>query len=254
MTPIRKSAFSRAPLRLCAPLMLGLTVSACANIPPAPYETLPAGTVAGDAAVTSSAVALADTSVPAAGDVVTSAAPGIALTDTPSAAPSAVTGNVTGTLAAPYNVTSVVVDVPRSLVVSEANLYYPGGDIVWREDPPGDRYAQVQKIFEDAMTRGVQAVDGPQDAVLNITVKRFHSLTQKARYVTGGVHSITFDMSLTDPETGAVLVPAREIKANLKAYGGNKAIQADARGETQKVRISNHLAGVIQQELTVPNG
>ena len=62
-------------------------------------------------------------------------------------------------LAAPapssYNIRSVVVDVPRTLAVSESNRFYPGGDIVWREAPFGDRHAQVEAIVQNAMTQGV---------------------------------------------------------------------------------------------------
>ncbi|MDG2339800.1 MAG: hypothetical protein P8L32_01205 [Paracoccaceae bacterium] len=38
-----------------------------------------------------------------------------------------------------YNVVSVRVEVPHSLRVSESNMLIPLGDIVWREDLPGDR-------------------------------------------------------------------------------------------------------------------
>ena len=150
------------------------------------------------------------------------------------------------------NVQSIKVDVPRTLVVSEANRYYPGGDIVWREDPVGDRYAQVEAIFTDAMTRGTTGMDSGVPVELDIEVKRFHALTQKARYTTGGVHALTFVMTLRDPATGIPLSEPRQITANLKGFGGQKAIEAEQRGETQKVRITQHLAEVINQEMTQP--
>lgn len=154
----------------------------------------------------------------------------------------------------PVSINRVTVHVPRNLKASEANLYLPIADIVWREDPLGDRHAQVQAIMQNAMERGVASLNGPVSVDLDIRVQRFHALTQKARYTIGGVHSIVFDVSLKDPETGALLVPPRTVQADLKAYGGRQALQAEARGETQKVRITNHLAGVIQQELTSPEG
>jgi len=154
----------------------------------------------------------------------------------------------------PVSVTSIVVRVPRSLKVSEANRYLPRGDIVWREDPIGDRHAQVQKIFQDALTQGVAPLNGPVNVVLDIQVSRFHALTEKARYTTGGVHSITFDLAIKHPETGALLVPIRTIRADLDAFGGQQALHAEARGLTQKVRISSHLAEVIRQELSNPEG
>lgn len=150
------------------------------------------------------------------------------------------------------NVQSLTVNVPRTLKVSEANRYYPGGDIVWREDPLGDRYAQVQAIFSDAMTRGTTGMDTGVPVALDIEVLRFHALTQKARYTTGGVHALTFVMTLRDPVTGRPLSEPRQITANLKGYGGQKAIEAEQRGETQKVRITQHLAEVIHQEMSQP--
>lgn len=156
--------------------------------------------------------------------------------------------------AAPVRIENVIVNVPRSLKVSEANRYLPAGDIVWRGDPIGDRYAQVQAIFEAAMVRGAQSLDGERPADLLINVKRFHALTEKARYTTGGVHNMVFDLALADPTTGDIIVPWREIRADLDAFGGQQAILAEARGETQKVRITAFLAEVLRQELTAPGG
>lgn len=162
-------------------------------------------------------------------------------------------------LAAPapssYNIRSVVVDVPRTLAVSESNRFYPGGDIVWREDPFGDRHAQVEAIVQNAMTQGVARLPkGTVSADLHIEVTRFHALTQRARATVGGVHAIQFLMSLRDPVTGKTFGPTKLVKADLKAFGGNKAIEAEMRGETQKVRITNHLMDVLHAEMTQPQG
>ena len=154
----------------------------------------------------------------------------------------------------PVSVANLTVRVPRSLKVSERNSYLPRGDIVWREDPIGDRHLQVQRIVQDALVRGVTPLDGPVRVNLDVTVKRFHALTEKARYTTGGVHAITFDLAITDAETGALVVPMREVRADLDAFGGRQALQAEARGLTQKVRITSHLAEVIRQELTNADG
>lgn len=151
-------------------------------------------------------------------------------------------------------VDEVRVRVPRSLKVSERNSYLPRGDIVWREDPIGDRYVQVGTIVQDALTKGVAQLNGPVHVVLDVEVKRFHALTEKTRYSYGGVHSISFDMALLDPKTGQVLVPPRTVNADLEGFGGQQAIEAEARGLTQKVRISNYLAEVIRQELSSPEG
>lgn len=154
----------------------------------------------------------------------------------------------------PVRINRVIVDVPQTLVVSEANRYLPSGDIVWRGDPPGDRHAQVKAIFEDGLQRGAKSLRGGRSADLLVSVRRFHALTEKARYSVGGVHHIVFLMALADPATGDLIVPWREVRADIEAYGGQKAIQADAQGQTQKVRITDHLARVLVEELTTTQG
>ncbi len=151
-------------------------------------------------------------------------------------------------------VTDIKITVPRSLTVSEANRYLPKADIVWRGDQIGDRHAQVAAIFDTAITRGAQMVNGTLPVSLDIKVTRFHALTEKARYSVGGVHNIDFELTLRDPETGAALADTRFVRADLDGFGGQQAINAEARGQTQKVRITNHLAEVIRQELTTAEG
>jgi len=210
-------------------LGLGLMLSACAtqDVPTrnTPFEQLPNSSVATPAGYEATQPATIERAVPAlvAGQPLVS-------------------------------VNSIVVRVPRSLKVSEANRYLPKGDIVWRGDPIGDRHAQVQTIFQDALSKGVAPLNGPATVDIDIQVLRFHALTEKARYTTGGVHSITFDMAIKHPKTGALLVPIRTVRADLDGFGGQQALQAEARGLTQKVRITNHLAEVIRQELSNPKG
>lgn len=90
--------------------------------------------------------------------------------------------------------------------------------------------------------------------LLSIEVSRFHALTEKARYTVGGVHALQFTMTLRNPETGEAYGEPKFVKADFKALGGQAAVRAEREGITQKVRITNHLAGVIQQELTDPTG
>ncbi len=149
-------------------------------------------------------------------------------------------------------ITKVNVRVPPTLKVSEANRYIPQGDIVWREDPLGNRHMQVQEIVKNALEAGVRPLSGPVQAELDVEVLRFHALTQKARYTTGGVHSIAFTMVLRDAQTGEALTEVREVEADLTAYGGRRALVAIAEGQTQKVRITGFLAKVIQQEILSP--
>lgn len=161
----------------------------------------------------------------------------------------------TAPIAAPtVRVERINVVVPQALKVSEANRYYPSGDIVWREDPIGNRHAQVKAIFENAMTVGTANMNGATPVVLDIEVMRFHALTEKARYTVGGVHSITFMLTVRDATTGHALGQPRKIKADLDGFGGQQAINAESRGQTQKVRITGHLAEVIRQELSTPDG
>ena len=95
-----------------------------------------------------------------------------------------------GAILRQINVSQINVRVPTSLKVSEANRYYPNGDIVWREDPMGNRHAQVAKIVHDAMTVGTQSFTGPVPVILDIELVRFHALSEKARYTVGGVHNV----------------------------------------------------------------
>ena len=50
-----------------------------------------------------------------------------------------------------WRLSSVHVTAPRSLVVSEEEVYVPKADIVWREDPSGNRYEQVEALMERAI-------------------------------------------------------------------------------------------------------
>ncbi|MEQ3709201.1 MAG: DUF6778 family protein [Tateyamaria sp.] len=151
-------------------------------------------------------------------------------------------------------VKNITVRVPRSLTVSEGNGYLPSSDIVWRGDPIGDRYAQIGAIFNDAMKKGTAALDGATPVFLDIEVTRFHALTERARYSTGGVHNINFNVTVRHAVTNAQLGETRRVRADLTAFGGSQALAAEARGETQKARISAFLAEVIRQELTTPEG
>ena len=154
--------------------------------------------------------------------------------------------------AAMYNVQDLRVNVPRTLVVSEANLFYPGGDIVWRAEPYGDRYAQVQAIFTEGLGRGAARLKSGPEVIVDVEVVRFHSLSEKARYTTGGVHNMIFNMAILDAETGAVIQPAQEYKIDLDAFGGRRAFRAERQGQTQRVRVTDRLAHFMIDTLSAP--
>ena len=142
------------------------------------------------------------------------------------------------------------ITVPRSLTVSEADSYKPVADIVWREDPFGDRYEQVKAIFEEGIGQGARSLQGDLPVVLHIELRRFHALTERTRYSIGGMHEIAFMLSVTNGRTGDVIIPPYLVRSSFVAYGGAKALAAERVGLTQKVRITRHLAALIRQELT----
>lgn len=156
-------------------------------------------------------------------------------------------------LAAPdYHVTQISVVVPRNLKVSEANTFFPMADIVWHGDATGDRHAQVQSIFQEAFATGTAGMDGSRDVIVEATVTRFHALTPKARYTTGGMHTMHFVLTVFDAATGQILDGPRPVVADVKGSGGQRAMDEEAAGITQRVVIEERLAQVIRAELTAP--
>ena len=148
---------------------------------------------------------------------------------------------------ADYKINRVRVVVPSILSVSEANKLLPPADIVWREDPYGDRRAQVQAIVDKAVRQGLSGMHGREAVNVDITVRRFHALSQMARTTVGGNHNIQFDMVIRDAQSGRQIGETAHISASLKAFGGKRALAAEKRGETQKVRISRHISAVMKQ-------
>lgn len=146
------------------------------------------------------------------------------------------------------------VSVPDTLIVSESNSYYPGGDIVWRGEGYGNRREQVKAIFDDSIQLGAGPLNGAMPVQVNIEVTRFHALTEKTRYSIGGVHSLEFTMTIIEPISGTILRGPKPISASLVGYGGQRALDAEAKGLTQKYRITQHLAFVVREELTKVEG
>lgn len=149
-----------------------------------------------------------------------------------------------------YALADVVVTVPERLSVSEANGYLPAADIVWRGDPLGDRKAQIASIMKTAFETGAGYLDGARPVVAEIEILRWHSLTERARYTTGGRHGIDFMLTVRDATTGEVLEGPRMVDGDLSALGGQAAIRAEQMGMGQKVRLTTHLGMVARQELT----
>ncbi|MEZ5779593.1 MAG: DUF6778 family protein [Paracoccaceae bacterium] len=147
---------------------------------------------------------------------------------------------------ATWSLADVRVAVPQSLSVSEARSLLPRADIVWREDPPGDRRAQVARIMTDAVREGASGLAGSRPVRLDVVVTRFHALTFEAESrAGGGVHNIDFIITAADAETGEVLAGPEKVEAAFPALGGAEMAMARARGESQKSQITAHVRRVI---------
>lgn len=140
------------------------------------------------------------------------------------------------------------ITVPETITVSEANTIKPRADIVWREDPPGDRRAQVQDLMQSALEPVLSGLTGDVPVQFDIELRRFHALTQRARYTIGGEHEITFILTARHAETGALLTGPREVVLDFRAFGGRQAVEAEAQGITQAVRITGRLQDWAREE------
>lgn len=146
-----------------------------------------------------------------------------------------------------WHVVKVDVTVPRTLSVSEEHNYEPDADIVWREDPKGDRYAQVQAIMEVAITKGASGLHGPLAVTLAVTMSRFHAMTFEAESISldVGVHNIDFTAQVFDARTGEALTSPEFIDAAFPAMTGAAMAQARAAGQSQRSQIKAHVAATI---------
>lgn len=146
-----------------------------------------------------------------------------------------------------WRLSDVRVSVPKTLVVSEAKALLPDADIVWREDPLGDRYAQVDKIMTDAVRQGAQGLRGGRPVVIEVTVTRFHALTFEAelRGQNWGVHNVDFIARVVDAKSGEVLLRDTNIRAELPALSGFEMAAARKAGQTQKKQISAHVSATV---------
>ncbi len=148
-----------------------------------------------------------------------------------------------------WTVQDVRVNVPQTLKVSEANSLMPAADIVWRGDPYGDRRAQVREIIDLAVSQAALSLHGPEPVYIDIDLKKFHALSQKARATIGGWHTVKFTVHVRDAASGADVIQPFPIDIELPAYGGQKAINAEMRGLTQKLRIEREITRVMRKRL-----
>jgi len=149
-----------------------------------------------------------------------------------------------------YDVTGIEIDVPRSLKVSEANLFFPIADIVWRGEPRGDRYAQVHAIFTDAFGMGTEMMRSGPKVIVSAKVERFHALTEKTRYTIGGVYNMVYYLTVRSAETGEIIDGPRKVLTDVLASGGSAAIAEEQVGRTQRVVVVEGLRNAIRKELS----
>ncbi|OAN84299.1 hypothetical protein A8B78_07475 [Jannaschia sp. EhC01] len=152
-----------------------------------------------------------------------------------------------------WDVVGVEVDVPRTLTSSEANTIKPRADIVWREDPMGDRHTQVDELMTAALEPAFEAVNGTIPVMIYIEVTRFHAQTQRVRYSNiPSEQEIEFNLTATHAETGELLSGPTHVDLTFMALGGDDAIAADAAGITQRARITERLVRWVNQEFVGP--
>lgn len=149
-----------------------------------------------------------------------------------------------------YDVQAVNVTVPRTLNVSERNSFVPRADIVWHGDPLGDRYDQVHAMIAQAAATATVGMNAGPKVEVDIEITRFHALTPKARYTTGGNYATHFLLTVRDMATGEILDGPRAVVADTHATGGLRAMEEEAAGITQKVVIESHVAKVLMHELS----
>jgi hypothetical protein len=160
-------------------------------------------------------------------------------------APQAQVENRVETLA----VVGTAVSVPRTLLVSEADVFMPDADIVWHGEPIGDRHSQVEVIFNEALATGTADMAEGYPVIVSIEVDKFHALTPKTRATFGGNFAMHFVLTVRDATTGEKLLGPKLILADTPASGGRQALREEAQGITQKVVIEARLAEVLRAEL-----
>ena len=165
--------------------------------------------------------------------------------------------NISPVIEAPtqdWSIADYDLSVPRTLEVSEANSIKPRADIVWREDPSADRHAQVAALFVRALSEVMTPrADAATPVVVAIEVTRFHALTERARYTTGGEHEIEFILTVRHAETGAIVSGPRPVDITFRAHGGRAAIEAEAAGITQRSRILDRIRDWARTEFPAPD-
>ncbi len=152
-------------------------------------------------------------------------------------------------MARSYDIVALQFSALPELTISEAESYYPQADVVWRGDPPGPRLPQIEQMFQEAFDRNQTVLTGTRPVNLDIRLVRFHGVTDLTRLTIGGVYNIIFDMRVLDAVTGEVIEPTRRIEGDLSAPGGSRGQALIREGQTQRVRVTDFLTGLLRQQL-----
>ena len=154
-----------------------------------------------------------------------------------------------------WRVVDVQATVPRDLTTTDSNGQMPNVDLIWREDGPGDVYAQIEAIMEESMAQAASrfqtSIKGNRAVIIRTEQLQFHSLTERARSNIGGIHNVDFILTVVDANTGAVLAGPAQIQADVTAFGGAEAEAAVAIGQTMRVRIIQRVSDVIATYLGI---
>jgi len=137
----------------------------------------------------------------------------------------------------------------EGLRISESESFYPDADVVWRGDPIGPRIPQIAAMFETAAARNRSVLDGVFPVDIELTLVRFHAVTNRTRYTVGGVYNVIFDLTIKSAASGEIIEPTRRVVGNLDAPGGERAARQDQAGQTQKVRVTDFLTSLLRAQL-----
>lgn len=152
---------------------------------------------------------------------------------------------------ADWRVTDVRIVTPANLTTTEQNSFIPKADVVWHGDPAGNRIQQAAAIVKRGVEQGLGGLRGRHGVIATVTLRRFHSETPKAYFqgpAGSGVHSVAFDLTITDARTGAVLAGPQLIKADLPATGAARDGQQSNTlpSALWKKQISDHIAATVR--------
>ncbi len=151
-----------------------------------------------------------------------------------------------------WHIHSVQVAVPPSLTVSNSNTYAPNADIVWHGDLSGNRREQVASILREGIQAGAAPLKGPRGVTIRAELEHFHAVTPAAvARAPAAVHNIAYVVQIYDDATGQALTQPERIQADLEAYVGAAAVTAAIQGQSQQVRIVDHIASVTRGWLGV---